>query len=463
VRAGLGQSARPSGSGSSGRASRQRSGASYGSGNNRSGARGSGTYGSGTYGSGTYSSGTYGSGTYGSGTHSGRRSGDSFFDDDLDSDRDWDRGRDRGRGSGRSGPPKKTTKKSVRRRTKSPLWARLLLSFGAVMLLISLGTVGAYKWELRHLNNQLQQGDLIAGDDGQAASIDGAVNLLLMGIDQRSTAKPGDLIRADSIMVLHISADHQFAYLVSIPRDLYVDIPAYAPTGYAGGKDKINAAFAFGSMKGKGLSGGAQLLAKTVTQLTGLSFAGAAIVDFQGFKKVVDVLGGIYMCLDQPVDSAHIKDPKTGRPVHYDKGCFQLTGSQALDYVRQRYGLPNTDYDRQRHQQQFLNAILAKIRKSGVLKDPGKLNELIGAIGKAVTIDRGGIALETWIHSLMGLTGSDIVMIKTNGGTFDPVPCGTNSCEGLTKESVELFQALRDDRLTEFVINNPNFVSQLKS
>lgn len=398
--------------------------------------------------------GVYGGSTHGSGGTYGRvrpLDEDGYDYDDYDDDR--------GRGSKSKTKPKKKPKNR-----KAPLWARLLVIFGAVLMLVSTGSIGAYKWELRRLNSQLQQGDLIADNpDGQKASIDGAINLLLMGIDQRSTAKPGDLIRADSIMILHVSADHQVAYLVSVPRDLYVDIPAFGPTGYSGGKEKINAAFAFGSMKGKGLSGGAQLMAKTVSNLTGLTFAGAAIVDFQGFKKVVDVLGGIYMCLDQAVDSAQIKDPKTGRPVHYSKGCFQLTGSQSLDYVRQRYGLPNTDYDRQRHQQQFLNAILAKIRKSGVLKDPGKLNQLIGAIGKAVTIDRGGIALETWINSLMGLTGSDLVMIKTNGGRFNPVDCGGASCEGLTKESVEMFQAIRDDKVAEFIINNPGFVSQLKA
>ena len=101
---------------------------------------------------------------------------------------------------------------------------------------------------------------------------------------------------------------------------------------------------------------GARLLSATLHRLTGIRFDGAALIDFSGFRKVIDLLGGVQMCVDTEVRSIH-----TDRV--FPPGCQQMDGAQALDYVRQRYDLPGGDYDRQRHQQQLLRAMLDRRRR----------------------------------------------------------------------------------------------------
>src|SRR5207245_9056456 len=97
---------------------------------------------------------------------------------------------------------------------------------------------------------------------------------------------PEDGQRSDTMIIVHVPAGLDRAYLISIPRDLLVDIPPYPPTNFAGSHEKINGAFQYG----QGGAGGVQLVSATLTQLTGIRFDGAAVIDFDGFRKAVDLL-----------------------------------------------------------------------------------------------------------------------------------------------------------------------------
>ncbi|HEY0699812.1 MAG TPA: LCP family protein, partial [Micromonospora sp.] len=185
--------------------------------------------------------------------------------------------------------------------------------------------------------------------------VSGPLNYLVVGSDRRSPA-PSANERSDTIMIVHVPAGRDRAYLLSIPRDLYVAIPAAQRSGYPGGHDKINAAFGHGG----GGQAGTRLLSATLSQLTGVKFDGAALVDFSGFQQVIDLLGGVRLCVDSPVRSIH-----TGR--QFTPGCRPMSGAEALDYVRQRYGLPDGDYDRQRHQQQLLRAIMDRATQTDLV------------------------------------------------------------------------------------------------
>ena len=134
-------------------------------------------------------------------------------------------------------------------------------------------------------------------------SIDGPINILLVGVDTRPDWTSGS--HSDTIIIVHIPASHDRAYLVSLPRDAGVAIPADPATGYPGGYNKINAAFTFGSRNGKGYAGGFQLLANTIKQDYGITFNGGAIIDFNGFKDIVDKLGGVNMYVDETTISIH--------------------------------------------------------------------------------------------------------------------------------------------------------------
>jgi anionic cell wall polymer biosynthesis LytR-Cps2A-Psr (LCP) family protein len=130
-----------------------------------------------------------------------------------------------------------------------------------------------------------------------------------------------------------------------------------------------------------------------------------------------------------------------------------------LDFARQRYGLPNLDYDRQRHQQQFLKAMLKEAKKQGVATNPVKLVKMMNAAGKAFTVDRQGIGLDDWLFTMRNVIANEPVMLKTNGGRLAGVKLNGEDVEQLTPESVQMFEHFRSDTLDTFVTAYPNFVS----
>ncbi len=370
-----------------------------------------------------------------------------------------------------------------RRRRNDPLWAKLVLALGVLIVAASGGTFVGGKMLLAHLSNTIHQenllGNVAAG--GGAAAIKGEVNVLMVGLDTRAK-NPSMGSRSDSIVIAHIPAGHDRAYLVSIPRDTSAQIPAFPKTGYRGGSDKINAAFEFGSMNGGGDAGGMQLLAMTIKNLTGITFNAAVTVNFAGFTDVVKALGGVTMCIDEKTTSLHngfvngtnkrtapfkILDgglrwkPIPGtHPMVYQPGCRHLSAWQALDYVRQRDMLANGDgdYGRQRHQQQFIKALLAEGVSKG-MSNPLKLNTFLEKVSKAFVFDGGGASLTDWIFAMKGIDPSSIVMVKTNDGTYNSVTVGGQSREKLSATSMQMLRAVRDDSLDAFIASHPTWVS----
>ncbi|MEU7587887.1 LCP family protein [Micromonospora sp. NPDC049230] len=367
---------------------------------------------------------------------------------------------------------------SAKKRTKrkDPLWARLTVVFGAVLMLSSgVGIVGG-KVLIGQATGDIAQrnllGDASKSDAEGGASLDGPIDMLLLGVDARERWAADD-VRSDSIIVLHIPATHDQAYLISIPRDTEVQIPARPKNGWSGGSAKINAAFEVGARNGGGWEGGAQLMAETIKGLTGVSFDGAAIINFGGFKNVIDTLGTVRICVSHEVKSKHMSfvdgkpmwnadAKKTGKkmtPVVHKKGCQQMEGWAALDYSRQRYGLPGGDYDRQQNQQQLIKAMAKKATDGGMLTNPTKLQQLIKAAGKAFVLDTGGASIENFIFTMRGVTANELTMLKTNNGTFNGTSNGT---EALNDETKEMFRAVKQDKLAEFVFAHPGVISNRK-
>ncbi|WP_406039643.1 LCP family protein [Micromonospora sp. NBC_00898] len=366
-------------------------------------------------------------------------------------------------------------KKSNRR--KDPLWARLTLIFGAVLMMTSgLAIVGS-KAVIGQATSNIAQRNLL-GEAGKTDaeggnSLDGPIDMLLLGVDARERWAADD-VRSDTIIILHIPASHDQAYLISIPRDTEAQIPPFEKSGYKGGTDKINAAFQAGARNGGGWEGGAQLMAKTIKKMTGISFDGAAIINFGGFKNVIDALGTVRICVSHEVKSHHMMmvdgkpmwnadAKKTGKPmtpVVHKKGCKEMAGWEALDYARQRYGLPNSDYDRQQNQQQLIKAMAKKATQNGTLTNPIKLNQLIKAAGKAFILDTGGVPIDDFIFTMKGVNGNDLTTLRTNGGTYSPNADHTR--ESLNQLSMDMFKAVKNDKLAEFVVANPSVLSTRK-
>ncbi|MFI0792127.1 LCP family protein [Micromonospora rubida] len=275
--------------------------------------------------------------------------------------------------------------------------------------------------------------------------LDDTLNYLLVGSDRRPGAT-GDDQRSDTVLVVHVPAGTKRAYLISIPRDLLVAIPP-APNGWAGGSDKINSAYEHGG----GGEAGVRLLSATLTRLTGLRFDGAALIDFAGLRQVIDLLGGIRMCVDTEVRSIHTR---TLFPV----GCQQMDGARALDYVRQRYDLPGGDYDRQRHQQQLLRAMLDRAGETNLRRDPVRLDQLIRAVGASLTVDTNGVPLEELALALRDLPPDALtgVQVPSHPATIDEV-----SYVVLDGGGNGLFDAARDERMPDWAQANPRWITRL--
>ncbi|MEV1333438.1 LCP family protein [Micromonospora costi] len=312
------------------------------------------------------------------------------------------------------------------------------------MVLAGLAVFGLHALTDRYDRSVAREELLDPGARTARPNLSGPLNYLLIGTDKRPNDTPSEQ-RADTILVVHVPAGLREAYLVSIPRDLLVAIPA--GHGYGGGQDKINAAYEHG---GGGRSG-AQLLSATLTRMTGIRFDGAALIDFSGIRKVVDLLGGVRMCVDREVRSIH-----TNRV--FSPGCRQMNGAEALDYVRQRYDLPGGDYDRQRHQQQLLRALLDRAGESNLRNNPVKLDQVIRAVGESLTVDTNGAPLDDLVFALRGLPSNALqgIQVPSYPQVIDEV-----SYVVLDNGGNGLFQAVSGARMPDWARGNPRWVVRL--
>ncbi|TQL67262.1 LytR family transcriptional attenuator [Nocardioides albertanoniae] len=330
--------------------------------------------------------------------------------------------------------------------------SRILLALGIAFVVI-VGAVGGTGWYLAHrLDRQVKSVDVFGGlEERPAAATDaaaGSMNILLLGTDGRTgdhattgteataTWTPGEQ-RADTMMLLHLSADRRSASVISIPRDSWVRIPGH-------GKAKVNAAFS---------EGGPRLSVQTVERLTGVRIDHVAWVDWAGFEEIGDLLGGVEVYVPETVhDSARHRT--------WTEGKHLLTGEEALLYVRQRYGLPGGDLDRVKRQQYVLRSILRGLRDSVDPKDPKKAYDLLDVITRHLTVDSGFSG-----GDLRGLA-LDLARMPSSDLTFFTAPVAGLGKEG--KQSVvyldmrkgrDLWEAVRSDDVDSWLDQNPGVVT----
>jgi LCP family protein required for cell wall assembly len=376
----------------------------------------------------------------------------------------------RRRGVNAEPPPWPPRGPAAPEKRRDPLWAKLCIIFGALVMVLSGVGVVVPRVLANWATGDIPIEELIPAEL-QGENIDGAINLLLLGMDERKNSTA--LIRADTIIIAHIPETHDQVYLISLPRDLEVAIPDFEPTNFRGFRTKINAAFAFGARdkdgkpdnSARGRQLGANLTMQTINNLVpgGLKFNGAAIINFAGFKSILEAIEGVQMCVDVETRSIHYdKNGKYHTEVTnvsqrkvYKKGCYHMEGWEALDFARQRKGLAEGDYARQRHQQQLLMAMFKKMMSKGVVTDPGKIAELQKVAGDLLTLDLGKTAVLDWVFTLKGIGADGIVPIMTNGGKYTPIGNGN---ERLSEDSMELLKAVHDDTVFDFLSAHPDWI-----
>uniref|UniRef100_A0AAU2JN18 LCP family protein n=1 Tax=Streptomyces sp. NBC_00049 TaxID=2903617 RepID=A0AAU2JN18_9ACTN len=266
-----------------------------------------------------------------------------------------------------------------------------------------------------------------------------AQNILLIGSDSRSgraNAPYGQdegTERSDTTILLHVPADRKSATAVSIPRDLMADIPACLTSDGTRTQERFaqfNWAFQWG---------GAACTIRTVEKLTGIRIDHHMVIDFGGFKKMVDAIGGVEVCLKRPVDDpeARLKLPA---------GRQTLQGEQALGFVRARYSLGNgSDTERMERQQQFLGSLVKKVQSNGVLLNPARLYPLLDAATSSVTTDPGLASLRGLYELVRGMRDIPSDQIKFLTVPRRPYSADPNRDELSNPDADRLFRQLRMD------------------
>lgn len=240
-----------------------------------------------------------------------------------------------------------------------------------------------------------------------------ALNILLIGsdsrVDDRAVAASGGTSdqRGDTLVFIHLPADRQSVYGISIMRDLWVDIPGY-------GADKVNAGLELG---------GVPLMTQTVGSLLGQKIDYTVMVDFPGFAGLTDAVNGIDVDVKLPFTST------LGSGQYFAPGVNHLNGAQALDFVRERKAFSDGDYQRVRNQQTFLKAVLAKAVGNGVLADRATAHAFVTGVLPHVAVTPG-LTLETLERLAFSLR-----TVPAGNGVFFTLPTAGTGTTG-TGQSV---------------------------
>ncbi|MEU8710316.1 LCP family protein [Streptomyces sp. NPDC048565] len=266
-----------------------------------------------------------------------------------------------------------------------------------------------------------------------------AQNILLIGSDTRSGDNSaygrddGGSQRSDTTILLHLAADRRSATAVSLPRDLMSEIPScHTADGKAAKKQfaQFNWAFELG---------GTACTIRTVEKMTGIRVDHHMVIDFNGFKDMVDAVDGVDVCLKEPVDDddAHLKLPA---------GRQKLDGEEALGYVRARKSIGNgSDTERMDRQQKFLGALVNKMQSNGVLLNPTRLYPVLDAATKSLTTDPDLDSLRDLYDLVRGMRN-----VPTEKVQFLTVPrkayhADANRDELVQPDANRLFEQLRED------------------
>ncbi|MGW3506994.1 LCP family protein [Streptomyces sp. NPDC000994] len=343
--------------------------------------------------------------------------------------------------SGDTGP----RRRAKGRRRKPPTGRRRALTAMAWTAagIVVLGGAGAGFLYFK-LNGNLRTIDInqALGGDRPTKADNGSENILVLGSDTRAggNKKLGGgtddgSARSDTAMIVHIYEGHKKAGVVSIPRDTLVDRPECTDA-----KGGTHAATHDAMFNESYSTGGAACAVKTVESMTGLRMDHYLEVDFSGFRKLVDELGGV------PVTTTrNIEDPRS----HLDlkAGTHTLDGQQALGLVRTRHGVGDgSDLGRIQLQQAFVKALADQVKHIGVLTNPKKLYDLADTATKTVTADSdlGSVnALIAFADGLKGISSSHMTMV-TMPVRYDPA--NPNRVLVEKAKAQQIWNALRNDR-----------------
>lgn len=326
------------------------------------------------------------------------------------------------------------TRRTRRTWLAAVLTAVALLLVGALIAgaLYALSIDRAVNDNLRHNSDQLPAETPTAkGEKSRPAKgSDEAINYVLMGSDSRDIGNAGHG-RSDVLMVMHLTADRRDAYMISFPRDMYVPIPGH-------GKNKINAAFAFG---------GPQLTVRTLEGLLDTRMDHVVLIDFEGFIQLTEELGGVRV---------YNKYASVSGGYNFPVGNVTLRGEEALAYVRERKQLPHGDLDRAERQRVVLQAILAKGLARETVSNPFKFVNFARGVARHVSVDDRLTEHELRKTALsLRMRSKDVHMLQAPISGFGTSPTKQSIDVVDRKKLAQLAKALRNDQMDTYLEKYP--------
>ncbi|MFE1197513.1 LCP family protein [Streptomyces olivaceoviridis] len=324
---------------------------------------------------------------------------------------------------------------------------KVLLWTGGSMAFVLVAVSAAGYLYIKHLNDNITS----VSDDGASTGgfrKDEAINILVIGTDKRTGAgnegygDSGSVGHADTTILLHLSKDRSNATALSIPRDLIVDVPD-CPTEQEDGTTKVipgSQGVRFNESLGQD-DRTPSCTMRTVTELTGIKPDDFMVADFNAVKTLTEAVGGVEVCLAKNID-----DPKSH--LKLSEGTHKISGEQALAFVRTRHSVGfGGDLSRIELQQQFLGALMRKLKGNDTLTSPTKMVKLAEAGTRALTVDD---KLKD-IGKLKDL-GLELGKLNPKNLTFTTVPVVDNPAEKVhatvvlnESKAPAVFDAIRND------------------
>ncbi|SDN66292.1 transcriptional attenuator, LytR family [Streptomyces sp. cf386] len=318
--------------------------------------------------------------------------------------------------AGTAGPRHRA--KGRRRKPRDKRKGLMVMAWTAAGIVVLGGTGAGYLYFKLNGNIKSVDIDQALGTDRPEKVDNGSENILVLGSDTRSgnNKKVGGgtddgSARSDTAMVVHVYEGHKKASVVSIPRDTLVDRPkctdANGTTHDAASGVMFNEAYG---------TGGAACAVKTVESLSGIRMDHYLEVDFSGFQKLIDELGGV-----EVTTTKNINDPDSH--LNLKAGTHQLTGKQALGLVRTRHGVGDgSDLGRIQLQQAFIKALINQVKDINLFGNPKRLYDLANTATKTVTTDSdlGSVnKLMSFAGGLKGISSKNMNMV-TMPVRYDP-------------------------------------------
>lgn len=324
-----------------------------------------------------------------------------------------------------------------------------MISLLAVVLLLTAGGIVTLLSLQSHLAGQVDRIDgVFDGLDNRPERAGGAaaksMNILVMGTDRRSGQQttgsaataaewvPGAQ-RTDTIMVLHINAARDDATLISIPRDSWVNVPGH-------GFNKVNAAFSLA---------GPSLAVETIENLTGVRIDHLAVIDWEGFRALIDSVGGVTVTVPRTVEDTH-------NHVVWTKGKHQLNGQQALTYSRQRYGLTMGDIDRVKRQQAVLRSLMRASTSTIGSANPAAVYDLLDVLTQNISVDSEWEVgdMRSLLLDMRGVRAGDVNFLTAPVASFGRE--GAQSVVYLDRtENASMWEAVKEDKVSGWAKTHP--------